>query len=86
MAPLIVVRGNVDRDPWADELPESFLLEVEGKKLFVLHDLGRLHAKAVNDVPSSTAIPMRRRYVARESDSTSIPEVPVRGDLNCLLP
>ena len=50
MAPLIVVRGNVDRDPWADELPESFLLEVEGKKLFVLHDLGRLHAKAVNDV------------------------------------
>ena len=50
VAPLIVVRGNIDRDPWAARLPESELLAVGGKKLFVLHDLGALKAELVADV------------------------------------
>ncbi len=40
VAPLLVVRGNIDRDPWAARLPEFERLGVDGKKLFVLHDLG----------------------------------------------
>ncbi len=50
LAPLIAVRGNIDRDPWAARLPESELLEVDGKKLFVLHDLGALKTGLVDDV------------------------------------
>jgi putative phosphoesterase len=50
VAPLTVVRGNVDRDPWADELPESYVLEVESKKLLVLHDLSSLHAGVLDNV------------------------------------
>ena len=50
VAPLLVVRGNIDRDPWAARLPEFERLEVDGKKLFVLHDLGALNADVVGDV------------------------------------
>ncbi len=50
VAPLIVVRGNVDRDPWAARLPESEVVDVDGKKLLVLHDLGTLKAEVVDDV------------------------------------
>ena len=50
VAPVIAVRGNVDRDPWAARLRESELLEMEGKRLFVLHDLGALQTEVVGEV------------------------------------
>jgi putative phosphoesterase len=40
--PLHAVRGNVDRGPWALELPETEMVEVEGRRLYVLHDLATL--------------------------------------------
>jgi hypothetical protein len=42
LAPVTAVRGNNDRGPWAEALPETELLEVARASLFVLHDLGRL--------------------------------------------
>ena len=50
VAPLLAVRGNIDRDPWAARLPESELFKVESKKLLVLHDLGAFDAELVQDV------------------------------------
>ena len=37
IAPLTVIRGNVDK--WAADLPDTEVLEVEGRCLYVLHNL-----------------------------------------------
>ncbi|HVP30253.1 MAG TPA: metallophosphoesterase family protein [Myxococcota bacterium] len=42
VAPVVAVRGNNDRGPWADALPGSEVIEVAGRTLFVLHDLAEL--------------------------------------------
>jgi putative phosphoesterase len=42
IAPLRAVRGNVDRGRWADALPLSDVVEVEGVRLYVLHILESL--------------------------------------------
>lgn len=46
IAPLTVVRGNNDREPWADRIPETALLKVGGVLVHAIHDLsqiGRAH-------------------------------------------
>ena len=45
IAPLCVVRGNVDKGPWALKLPEMDVLEVGGLSIYVLHDLEQLDLK-----------------------------------------
>jgi len=42
IAPVTAVRGNVDREEWARELPETNVLEVGSTAIYVLHDVGRL--------------------------------------------
>jgi uncharacterized protein len=37
IAPVVAVRGNVDRDAWAEGLPQSEIVEHEGVRLYVLH-------------------------------------------------
>jgi putative phosphoesterase len=39
IAPVVAVRGNVDRGAWADGLPLSEIVEHEGERLYVLHIL-----------------------------------------------
>jgi uncharacterized protein len=39
IAPVVAVRGNVDRDAWANRLPMSEIVEHEGVRLYVLHIL-----------------------------------------------
>ena len=39
VAPVVAVRGNVDRGAWAWELPETEVVEIEQARLYVLHDL-----------------------------------------------
>ena len=51
IAPVIAVRGNVDRDAWADALPHVADAEVDGHKLHVVHNLQDL---AIN--PTSTGV------------------------------
>jgi len=45
LAPLTVVRGNVDRRRWAMTLPETEVVEVEDLSIYMLHDLSRLDLK-----------------------------------------
>lgn len=40
VAPLTVIRGNVDR--WVHGLPDTATLELEGRRLFVIHDVKAL--------------------------------------------
>jgi uncharacterized protein len=39
IAPVTAVRGNIDKGHWADALPVTEVLEVEGKLFYVLHAL-----------------------------------------------
>jgi putative phosphoesterase len=42
LAPVVAVRGNVDREAWAQELPETAVAEADGTLIYVLHDLNAL--------------------------------------------
>jgi len=39
IAPVFAVRGNVDTQPWARELPLNTVVEASGFSLYVLHNL-----------------------------------------------
>jgi putative phosphoesterase len=43
IAPVTAVRGNVDRDGACGKLPETEVLLVEGRYIYMLHDLKTLH-------------------------------------------
>ncbi len=42
IAPVHAVRGNVDRDAWADELPETRTLAIAGHRIHLRHDVAGL--------------------------------------------
>ena len=42
IAPTTVVRGNNDREPWADALAGSELVQIEDVRIYALHDLSDL--------------------------------------------
>jgi putative phosphoesterase len=42
IAPVFAVRGNVDKGPWAERLPETEVVQVDGVRLYVLHILDEL--------------------------------------------
>ena len=46
IAPVDVVRGNNDKDPWGAQLPSSLALEFEGVGIHVLHDVKELDVDA----------------------------------------
>src|SRR5215475_13689352 len=45
MAQVTAVRGNVDHGSWAQEIPETNVLELEGLSIYVLHILDNLDLK-----------------------------------------
>jgi putative phosphoesterase len=45
IAPVHAVRGNVDKGAWANELPETLVVGVKDKSIYVIHDLGELDFK-----------------------------------------
>jgi putative phosphoesterase len=42
IAPVFAVRGNVDTEAWAQELPMTTVVESDGASLYVLHNLREL--------------------------------------------
>ena len=42
LAPVKAVRGNVDREPWARDLPTTEAFEIDEAGVYVLHDLGEI--------------------------------------------
>ena len=39
LAPVRAIRGNIDVQPWASELPEADVVEVGGLSLYVIHNV-----------------------------------------------
>src|SRR5206468_9737950 len=44
IAPVTAIRGNVDSGEWAREYPDTKLVRLAGKAIYVLHDLKTLQA------------------------------------------
>jgi len=42
LAPVFAVRGNVDTEPWAQELPETTVVQTDGASFYMLHNLRAL--------------------------------------------
>ncbi|VTU15857.1 Phosphodiesterase YfcE [Variovorax sp. PBL-H6] len=42
LAPVTAVRGNNDRDAWADAVPDTARVQMYGLQLYVVHDLAEL--------------------------------------------
>jgi putative phosphoesterase len=53
IAPMAVVRGNVDTAGWASKLPPTALVKVGAALIFVLHDVKELKLKSI---PSGVSI------------------------------
>jgi uncharacterized protein len=45
IAPVTAIRGNIDREPWARELPAVNVLDVPELSIYVLHNLSQLDLK-----------------------------------------
>jgi putative phosphoesterase len=45
LAPVTAVRGNIDKAAWAQKLPKTEVLEVNGVSIYILHDLAQLDLK-----------------------------------------
>ena len=43
VAPVTAVRGNNDKGPWANAVPEFVVLRVDNIVVYVLHDVAELH-------------------------------------------
>src|SRR4051794_23477262 len=44
IAPVTAIRGNVDRGEWAREYPDTKLVSLAGKSIYVLHNLKTMQA------------------------------------------
>jgi uncharacterized protein len=42
IAPVVAVRGNNDKGPWAKKIAETEVVEIEGVSIYTLHDLKEL--------------------------------------------
>jgi putative phosphoesterase len=42
LAPVVAVRGNIDKGAWACELPPTAVVEADGVKIYVLHNIHEL--------------------------------------------
>jgi uncharacterized protein len=47
LAPLIAVKGNNDKAPWARRLPETDMVRLGGAFVYVIHDLAQLDIEPV---------------------------------------
>ena len=50
IAPVTAIRGNVDSGEWAHEYPDTRLVRLAGKSIYILHDLKTLQADPGVDV------------------------------------
>jgi len=50
LAPVTAVRGNNDRDAWADALPQVAQCDCDGLRLLVVHDISQLRDAPQADV------------------------------------
>jgi putative phosphoesterase len=48
IAPVIAIRGNVDTDHWAERYPDTKMVRLGGRSIYVLHDIHELRLDPVS--------------------------------------
>src|SRR4051812_9664240 len=48
IAPVIAIRGNVDTGAWAKQYPDTQLVTLAGRRIYLLHDLKALQIDPVS--------------------------------------
>ncbi len=48
IAPVIAIRGNVDTENWAEHYPETQMVTLGGRRIYVLHDIKTLQLDPVS--------------------------------------
>ncbi|HWX76548.1 MAG TPA: metallophosphoesterase family protein [Candidatus Acidoferrales bacterium] len=48
IAPVIAIRGNVDTGPWAESYPDTKMVRLGGRSIYVLHDINELQLDPVS--------------------------------------
>ncbi|MGH7853920.1 MAG: metallophosphoesterase family protein [Candidatus Binatia bacterium] len=48
IAPVIAIRGNNDRDTWAKKIPDFLDLNINGIKIYVIHNVNELERDSVD--------------------------------------
>jgi putative phosphoesterase len=49
LAPVYAVRGNIDKEPWAQALPATAWVEAGAARLYVLHQLSDLDSSIIDE-------------------------------------
>jgi len=70
IAPVTAVRGNIDCDAWAQEIPEAAVLEVAGVSIYVLHDLQRLDLKP--EAAGFAAVISGHSHIAKQQEKNGV--------------
>jgi uncharacterized protein len=70
IAPVIAVRGNVDRGGWASMLPEVNVLETGGISIYVLHVLPKIDLKP--EAAGLAAVVYGHSHVPRQETKNGI--------------
>ena len=85
IAPVTAIRGNVDTQAWAGELPEWEVVTLAGRTIYVIHDLGDLDldpaAAGFEVVVSGHSHPPK--IETSRASSTSTPGAPGRAGSGC---
>jgi putative phosphoesterase len=64
VAPLTLIRGNVDRDAWARKIPATNVLDAGGVLIYVVHDLRTLDLKP--EASSFAAVIYGHSHIAKQ--------------------
>jgi hypothetical protein len=85
LAPLTVVRGNNDREPWADGIAETERATFGGIGLYAIHDLSRLDIDPPPPACAwwSRAIRTSRKWKSATACCTSTRAARARGASAC---
>jgi len=63
IAPVTAIRGNVDVQTWAREFPETEVVELAGKTIYVIHDVN-----AMDLHPAGAGFVARKRGLVEHDD------------------
>jgi phosphoesterase, MJ0936 family len=48
VAPVIAIRGNNDRDSWAKQIPDLLDLEINGARIYVIHNVNEMDSASAS--------------------------------------
>src|SRR6267143_2098662 len=71
IAPVLAVRGNVDTEPWAKELPATAVAEAGAAVIYVLHDVKALDLNPAASELGTNALPRGIRESRRNPVTTT---------------